>query len=266
MKDNILVSIITVVYNDVETIERTIESVINQSYSNIEYIIVDGGSTDGTIDVIKRHSNEIDSIVSEEDEGIYDAMNKGIKMSSGELIGMINSDDWYEYDSVENIVSTYLEEGRGPMLLHGAERVFRSDGKYDCVYGNMTSMPTLLAMPFHHPTCFVHRDVYKDIGIYDRSFPVVADYDFAIRFIKSNHKDVYIDRIISNFTLGGTSSNSVYCEQWEMFRKNGYSLIYCSVALAFRIFRENISSIMRGVGLGWILNIFRNVSPYHRRN
>ena len=104
-----LISIITVVYNGEEYLEQTINSVINQTYKNIEYLIIDGGSTDGTLDIIKKYDNHISYSVSESDKGLYDAMNKGISIANGELIGMINSDDWYELDAVELIVNKYLE-------------------------------------------------------------------------------------------------------------------------------------------------------------
>ena len=101
--DNSLISVITVSYNAVSTIEQTILSVINQTYSNIEYIIIDGGSTDGTIDIIRRYEDKIAYWVSEPDRGIYDAMNKGASKANGEYIAFLNSDDWYELDAVSII-------------------------------------------------------------------------------------------------------------------------------------------------------------------
>ena len=102
-KVNPYFSIITVCYNSEKTIERTITSLRNQSYQNFEYIIIDGGSTDSTLEIIKKNLDVVSILVSEKDEGIYDAMNKGIDLASGEIIGIINSDDWYENDTLENI-------------------------------------------------------------------------------------------------------------------------------------------------------------------
>ena len=104
MNNSPLISIITVSYNAVKTIEDTITSVLNQTYSNIEYIIIDGASTDGTLEVIKKYQDDISIIVSEPDKGIYDAMNKGIERANGELIGIINADDWYEANAVERSI------------------------------------------------------------------------------------------------------------------------------------------------------------------
>lgn len=102
-----LISIITVVYNGEKYLEQTIQSVINQTYKNIEYIVIDGGSTDGTLDIIKKYEEHISYWVSESDKGLYDAMNKGIGVAKGELIGMINSDDWYELEAVEIMAEAY---------------------------------------------------------------------------------------------------------------------------------------------------------------
>ena len=101
------VSIITVVFNGIRTIEQTIKSVLNQSYKNIEYIIIDGGSTDGTLDIIRKYENYLSYIISEPDHGIYDAMNKGIQKSTGDIVGIINSDDWYEVNTVSQVVERF---------------------------------------------------------------------------------------------------------------------------------------------------------------
>ena len=108
-KDNPLVSIITVCFNSERTIEQTIKSVLNQTYKEIEYIIVDGQSTDGTLDIINKYSSQIAKIVSEPDEGLYHAMNKGISMATGDIVGIINSDDWYEPYTVEEVVKCFVQ-------------------------------------------------------------------------------------------------------------------------------------------------------------
>ena len=101
---DMLISIITVCLNAVETIETTIRSVLQQTYKNVEYIVIDGGSTDGTLQIIEKYRNDISILISEKDEGIYDAMNKGIELARGDYIGIINADDWYEKDAVEHVV------------------------------------------------------------------------------------------------------------------------------------------------------------------
>lgn len=111
-----LVSIVTVSYNSADTIEQTIQSVTKQTYPNIEYIIIDGGSRDGTVEIIKRYQDKISFWISEPDMGIYDAMNKGISYAKGDYIGIINSDDWYELDAIEKIVSKIKED---PIIIYG---------------------------------------------------------------------------------------------------------------------------------------------------
>ena len=125
-----LISIITVSYNAVKTIEDTILSVINQTYPNIEYIIIDGGSTDGTLDIIKKYQDKITYWVSEPDKGIYDAMNKGIAKANGELIGIINADDWYELDAVQNVVLEF--NNTRPAIYHGGLNIVKASS-YFCL-------------------------------------------------------------------------------------------------------------------------------------
>mgnify|MGYP000302656355 FL=1 len=118
MKEFPLISVVTVSYNAIATIEQTILSVINQKYSAIEYIIIDGGSTDGTVDIIKKYEDKISYWVSERDNGIYDAMNKGIRHATGKIVGIINSDDWYEMDAFATVADLYLKKG-DLYLYHG---------------------------------------------------------------------------------------------------------------------------------------------------
>lgn len=125
MTNMIKVSIITVVYNGVKNIEQTIKSVLHQTYSNIEYIVIDGGSTDGSLDIIKKYSDSISYWVSEADKGIYDAMNKGISKATGDLIGIINSDDWYEPDAIMNMVTAYEEN----TVLYGIIRTICNENE-----------------------------------------------------------------------------------------------------------------------------------------
>ncbi len=202
-KKNVLVSIITVCYNSEKTIRKTIESVVSQTYKNIEYLIIDGGSKDTTIDIVKEYQKKYPFIkyVSEPDNGIYDAMNKGIKMAQGDIIGMINSDDYYELDAVENIVKNM------------------TDDKYQVIYGYMNiyknNVLEKTEMYYHwainknminHPTCFITKDLYRDKFMYDTKYKSCADYDFMIKLSKmSDVKFIPLNKIIANFNYGGVS-------------------------------------------------------------
>jgi glycosyltransferase involved in cell wall biosynthesis len=132
-----LISIVTVVYNGAATIEQTIRSVVEQSYPNKEYIIIDGGSTDGTLDIIKKYTHQIDYFKSEADEGIFDAMNKGIKIAKGEIIGIINADDWYEKDIFSTVAEICQNSGK-PLVIHGLLRNFLEDQFYSIKGPNAT--------------------------------------------------------------------------------------------------------------------------------
>jgi glycosyltransferase involved in cell wall biosynthesis len=199
--NNPLISIITVVYNGASTLEQTILSVINQTYKNIEYIIIDGGSTDGTVDIIKKYENKLAYWVSEPDNGIYYAMNKGIERATGELIGIINSDDWYELDAIDNIVSHYSDSHT---ILYGLIKNYYPNGEFfvNTISSGMIEQGLMLS----HPTCFVPKILYDNMRLFDTKYKSCADFDFILR-VKSNNVNFFlVERIIANYRFGGFSS------------------------------------------------------------
>jgi len=223
MKD-ILVSIITVSYNSEKTIKRTIESVLCQSYNKIEYIIIDGASTDNTLQIIKSYEKKFDGrlkLVSEPDNGIYDAMNKGIGLAKGELIGIINSDDYYESDAVKNMVSSY--KGNDPyQILYGFLRMI-DNGVETQTY--MTSHENIKKAMIPHPTCFITKKLYTDFGTYDTKYKSCADYEFVLRMSQQSQVHfVPVYKVISNFNVGGMSSK--YSSQKETLKmRKEYGLV-----------------------------------------
>ena len=200
-----LVSIITPCYNSEKTIENTIQSVLKQSYSNIEYIIVDGASTDNTLKIVKRYEKLFKGrmiIVSEKDNGIYDAMNKGIVLAKGELVGIVNSDDHYELDAVENIVKNMEEDPY--QVLYGLLRCTKQGEEVNVVFYNHNFLNQQMIT---HPTCFVTKKAYEDLGMYNCKYRSCADYELMLRWWKNKQvkfKPIY--KILSNFELGGMSS------------------------------------------------------------
>lgn len=179
MSDNYKVSIITACYNSEKTIERTLKSVLAQTYSNYEYIIIDGMSTDDTLKIIDAYRNAFGSklkVVSERDSGIYNAMNKGIKMASGELVGIINSDDWYEPDALQTIVYSFNHEKYS--VLYGMTYNYLNNKPYQ-IY--MINYEFLNKVMIPHPSCFVTRDTYLDLGMYDETYKSSADYDLFLK-------------------------------------------------------------------------------------
>ena len=203
------ISIITVVYNGKKTIEQTINSVLGQTYDDIEYIIIDGDSTDGTQEIVRSFGNKIACFISEKDNGLYDAMNKGIRHSNGEIIGIINSDDWYVADAIDNIVKAF-EETDADVVYGGMEIVHK--GGYCSKLKNGKLEDILFRMTIPHPTAFVKRSVYERIGLFDLQYKIVADYDLFLRMYLSGIHLYQIPKTIAYFRDGGISStNAVEC-------------------------------------------------------
>lgn len=200
-----LVSIITVTFNAKDYLEQTIQSVINQTYKHLEYIIIDGGSTDGTVDIIKKYSGHLSFWISEPDKGIYDAMNKGISHANGEIIGIVNASDFYEPYTIQTVVDASIQNTSAG-IFHGNINMRNEDGTLFKIKQPNNNLQNLAkGFQLFHPTFFVRKIVYDTIGSYDTSFRMAADYDFALRCWKNNIKFFYIDRILSNFRIGGTT-------------------------------------------------------------
>lgn len=208
MNTDIKVTIITVCLNSEKTIKKSIESILHQTYDNIEYLIIDGKSTDKTLDIIKEYEPEFHGKmrwISEKDDGLYYAMNKGIEMATGDLIGILNSDDTYELDAVENMVKAY--EPGTYQILYGLVRFF--DGE-EMSSVSLTSHKGLPDHMINHPGCFVSTNVYRKYGMFDTQYVSAADYDFMIRMCEQSEiKFVPVYSLISNFYRGGISQSHV---------------------------------------------------------
>lgn len=207
--NNKKVSIITACLNSEKTIEQTIQSVLNQTYPNIEYILVDGKSTDRTLEIISKYQNRIAMCISEQDKGLYDAMNKGISMATGDIIGIINSDDWYAPDAVANVVRTFSKKKMD--VVYGLMEIIHSDGHISRVKnGSLEQMLYRMVIP--HPTAFVRKEIYQKIGNFDLQYRVVADYDLFLRIYLNNCRIQQIPCVLAYFREGGLSTaNAVEC-------------------------------------------------------
>lgn len=209
MKYNIKVSIITPCLNSERTIRDTIESVLHQTYPNIEYIIVDGLSTDSTMDIVRQYIplfNGRLKYVSEKDKGIYNAMNKGIKMSSGEIIGILNSDDYYERSAVEKIIQ-YSNPNKCRIVYGYMNMIKHNSIESVCMNNHIKLKEEMIP----HPTCFVSRKVYVRYGLFLEWFKMAADYELMLRFNKKDDVEFFqVKEIISNFRVGGRSYNKKY--------------------------------------------------------
>lgn len=228
------VSIITVVYNGVKTIEDCIKSVAGQTYSNIEHIIIDGGSTDGTLDIITKYKDKIAYIICEPDNGIYDAMNKGLRLATGDIIGILNSDDMYADNSVLACVASVFANSSvdicyGDLVyvdkvdLNKVVRYWRSCDYKDGLF-KKGWVPA-------HPTFFVRRTVHEKYGNFDLNYSLAADFELMMRFLdKYKAKSVYTPKVLVKMRVGGATNKKIYNiikqnkEIYRALRKNGVTI------------------------------------------
>jgi glycosyltransferase involved in cell wall biosynthesis len=208
-----LVSIVTVCLNSVMTLARTVESVLAQTYENVEYIVVDGGSSDNTVAFLKDHDSRIDYWVSEPDQGIYYAMNKGIGLATGTLVGIINSDDWYDHDAVESAVEMHLAHPEA--IVYGMIR--RHDGGAPhSVIGYYSSLLADRMIP--HPATFVPMSVYRRNGVFDTNYRIAADYELMLRMRSRGVTFKMVEKVFANFSLGGASARNAIVSRRERAR------------------------------------------------
>ena len=207
------ISIITSVWDNKETIKDAIDSVLSQTYKNIEYIVVDGASSDGTIEIVQRYRDKITKFVSEKDSGIYDGLNRGISLATGDVVAFLHSDDIYANHTIIKEIA----------------QQFESDESLDGIYGDLVYTPksdtnkvlrywksknfdsTLLAkgwMPAH-PTLFLKKEVYDKYGKFDLDFKIAADYDFMLRVLKNGINVKYLPKVLYKMRVGGESNKSI---------------------------------------------------------
>jgi len=208
------VSIITVTYNSADTIEDTILSVINQDYKNIEYILVDGKSTDSTFDVVNKYKSAFAKIISEKDNGIYDALNKGIAMATGDIVGLIHADDLYASNTViSEIVNLFMREEADAVYadLNYVDRNNTSKTIRKWVSGNYTDGLFYKGWMPPHPTFFVKKVCYEKYGSFNLQLKSSADYELMLRMIHVHKiKLAYLPKLAVNMRIGGQSNVSIF--------------------------------------------------------
>lgn len=257
------VSIVTACFNSAKTIRDTIESVINQTYQNIEYIIIDGGSTDGTVDIIKEYEPHIAKWVSEPDEGIYDAMNKGIKMVTGEIIGIINSDDWYRINTVELVINQFFKN-KNIELFHGDNEIYDTDDnllfmiKPDQDYKNLRHN-----MVINHPGCFITKEAYKKYGVYKTDYRLAADYELILRMFINGALFQYVDRVLASMRTGGIGYRSAFAscqESRDIVIEYGCPHIIAYKDYYFKISKIRIRKMLEKLKLQSLIRLKRMLS------
>jgi len=205
------ISIITVAYNAQNTIERCINSVFGQKFKNVEYIIIDGGSTDNTCRIIENYREKIDVFISEPDKGIYDAMNKGLALATGDVIGTINADDFFADDNVLYDIARVFSEQNTQILYGDLDYIDPSDevirkwrsGRYSRGMFNWGWMPP-------HPTFYCKKSLFDKLGVYKLDYGSAGDYELMLRFIHLNNIDAYyLNKVLIKMVAGGVSNKSL---------------------------------------------------------
>ncbi len=226
-KNGLKVSIITIVYNNAGFVEDTIRSVVGQSYSSIEYIIVDGGSTDGTLDVIRKYDQYIAKWISEKDDGIADAFNKGLALATGDYIVCLNSDDMLSDNSRVQVMVDEIIKNDYPCFIYGDFDIVDRDSGNILYRGVVNFTPKGMIKKgeiFPHPCLFTHKDYFKNYGIFDTRFKIAMDYELFMRGI-FQVKIVHVPELITTIRGGGVSTFNrpvVIDEIILALEKNGY--------------------------------------------
>jgi glycosyltransferase involved in cell wall biosynthesis len=227
--NEILVSIVTVTYNADVFLSEAIQSVIRQDYPHIEYIVIDGASTDSTIEIIRKNDEHIDVWLSERDKGIYDAINKGISLASGELVKLLHADDLLCHDGLSKAVEVYRASKNKRLITRGYTVEIDANGNH---MGITTGKEVSAGFDcFNHPSWLVPKDVYKEVGLHDTQFKISSDYELYLRLKAAGVDFVDIDSPVVKFRRGGVSSG--FEGTFEVARIN---LTYFGRARAIRIF------------------------------
>lgn len=248
-KNPVKISVITAAWNSGKTIEDTLRSVLNQTYGNVEHIIVDGNSDDHTMDIVKKYADHYRQRgfslkwISETDDGIYDAMNKGISVASGDVVGLLNSDDFFTTTSVLEKVASEFADVENPVdAVYGDIHYVNPDRldktvRYYCSKKFKREWMRMGFMPAH-PSFYCRRDIYKKYGLFDTTFKIAADFEQLLRLLYIHQiKARYISLDFVTMRTGGISTSGfsshirIYSEHRTAYRKNGvYSNIFLESA------------------------------------
>lgn len=243
--DGHLFTVITVCRNSEAVIAKTIVSVLKQAYSDMEYLIIDGASTDSTVAVAEKYIETFQKrgcryrIITEPDRGIYDAMNKGIQYAQGEVIGFLNAGDWYERDALKTVAKIYSTTGFD--YFYADIRLVRADGAVMVKRVRMDMFPT--SRHWNHPTNFTRKEIYKELGGF-RCRGIHDDFEFFLRIRRTDKKIVIINKVLANFSAGGISNKkgAALCvkrirDRFWGYAVNGYSPFYLLECIGIEIMK-----------------------------
>lgn len=219
--ENIKISIITVCLNSETLIEQTIQSVIFQTYKNIEYLIIDGESSDRTIEIIQKYKTNISIIVSEKDKGIYDAMNKGVRLATGDLIYFLNSGDYLCEKNVLEKIVTRINNIKSYDIIYGDILYYDNDNT-DLFSGYRSDIIETMVKGINHQSIFAQKHVFEKYGDFNTNYKIYADFDWLLRLLmKYNVKTIYIDIPVAYYLRGGISETNLQYlfERYDIVRK-----------------------------------------------
>ena len=258
-------SIITICYNSSYTIAATIESVLSQDNPVMEYIIVDGGSTDGTLDIIRGYAAQERRIrwISEPDEGIADAFNKGIRMASGDVIGILNSDDCYVPVALRMVAEAVAAHPECD-VFHGNMLRYQGDTPLFLLKPSDVECNIWHEMPLNHPATFVKRRAYQKVGSFDTGLKIAMDYDMILRFYRAGFRFWHIDEVLAHMRYGGASDTQVLAGLKEVFLasvRQGYPRWKAACWMVWNGALRSIKNLLRALGLHHLLRIHSKFHP-----
>jgi len=241
------ISVITAVYNRAATIGESLRSSCEQSHPDVERVVIDGGSTDSTMEVVRSFGDDIATVVSERDHGIYDALNKGVQAATGDLVGFLHADDLFHDNEVINRVATAMMEPSvaavyGDLIYVSKDRSdhivrYWRAGEYRSVQLRQGWMPP-------HPTLYVRRSVFESVGAFDTSLRIAADYDWMLRLLLAGHRVAYIPQVQVRMRTGGASNRSLgnilrkSAEDFSVLRRHGFSHAAAATTLLSKNLRK----------------------------
>ncbi|QEC74792.1 glycosyltransferase family 2 protein [Mucilaginibacter ginsenosidivorax] len=253
-KEQPLVSIITIVYNGDAYIEQCIQSIVNQVYKKIQYIIIDGGSTDNSINIINKYRTHIDVFVTEKDRGISDAFNKGIQKATGDIIGILNSDDIYNEFAVQSVVDAYLANEKKEAVYYGDILYFNDKNSFELI---ADADRLWRVMSIFHPSTFICKSIYDRLGGYLEEFKYAMDSEFIHRCLFNKIPFIHINKTLANFRLAGTSDRNYKKSHKEFYlsvKKYNYGL-YAEWYFYWNVFKK----IVLNTTIGQYLNKRRDL-------
>lgn len=230
------ISIITICYNSAHSIADAVNSVLSQTYPNIEYIVVDGKSKDNTVEIIQSFGDRISKFISEPDKGIYDALNKGVRMATGDVIGFMHSDDLFANDQIIEKVARMFEDSSTQSVYGDLQYVYKTDTNKVLRYwksGEFSLQKLRMGWMPPHPTFYVRKSVYDAYGDFQIRYKIAADYDTMLRFLgKHQITTQYLPEVMVKMRVGGASNRSIkniilkMQEDWDAIRGNQFGNIF----------------------------------------